>query len=140
MSQANTRQNRIRQAREVLFGAPIVAIVWLLLIRFFGGAWNTTFPLVVLAFSLVVGLMMAGPERIGKPVFALWKKLISCIDYVVTRVACLILYYGLFTPVGIILRLFRVCLLQQRLFPEKASYWEKSSPRVPGKRHYFRQY
>jgi hypothetical protein len=59
---------------------------------------------------------------------------------VVTRVVCLFLYYLIFTPVGLVLRLLRVSLLRMETDPRAKTYWRKVSPPADDQRHYFRQY
>lgn len=132
--------DRRRLARELVIGAPVAALAWLLILFLVTGGWSFGFPLVILGFSGVLALLMIGPEMPGSGAYHLWKGLVFLIDWVVTRLVCLVLYYGIFTPVGWLLRLFGVSLVDRKLYPERRSYWIKCSPADDGKRHYFRQY
>jgi hypothetical protein len=38
-----------------------------------------------------------------------------------------VLYYGIVTPIGVVLRLFRVDSLKLKFDKNKASYWEKKT-------------
>lgn len=131
---------RRRLARELVIGAPVAGLLWLLILRVFLGTWSFTFPLVIVAVSVVLALLMIGPEPLGSPAYRFWKGLVFAIDWVVTRVVCLFLYYLIFTPLGWVLRLFGVRLLDLKRQPGAKSYWRKVSPPTGDRRHYFRQY
>lgn len=134
------KQIRKRQAREVLVGAPVAAIVWLLLIRLIGGTWSFGFPVAIMAFSGLLSALMVGPEPLATFAYRFWKGLLFLIDWIVSRVVCLVLYYLLITPMGILLRLFRVRLLNLKDEDSKASQWRKVSPSSDPRRQYFRQF
>ena len=132
--------SRRRLARELVIGAPVAGLVWLLILRVFLGEWSFGFPLVIVCFSLVLALVMIGPEPTGTLAYRFWKGLIFAIDWVVTRVVCLFLYYLIFTPLGLFLQLLRVPLLHMRTVPNATTHWRKVSPPADDRRHYFRQY
>ncbi|MGC9451858.1 MAG: hypothetical protein ACP5I4_10460 [Oceanipulchritudo sp.] len=140
MTSRITFQNRRRLARELVIGAPVAGLLWLLILRVFLGEWSLGFPLVIVGFSLVLALVMIGPEPGGSLAYRFWKGLIFVIDWAVTRVVCLFLYYLIFTPLGLVLRLLRVPLLRMRTDPTAATHWRKVSPPADDRRHYFRQY
>jgi hypothetical protein len=134
------RQERRRLAREVLIGAPVAGILWLLLIRLFTGDWSLVFPAIIVGFSIVLAACMVSPDPLGTGAYRFWRGLVGIIDWIITRIVCAFLYYLIFTPLGLILRLLRVPLLSLKLRPPEESCWvdvkEKSAP---GK-HFFKQY
>ena len=135
-----TVQKRRRLARELVIGAPVAGLVWLLLLRTFLGEWSYGFPLVIVGFSVLLALVMIGPEPCGSLAYRFWAGLVSAIDWAVTRVVCLLLYYVIFTLLGVVLRVLGVRLLQMKAGPDSSSNWQKVSPAADERRHYFRQY
>ena len=140
MTSGITIEQRRRLARELVVGAPVAGLLWLLALRVFLGGWSIGFPLIFVFFSLTLALMMIGPEPLGLPAYRFWKALVCGIDWVVTRLVCLLLYYLIFTPLGLVLRLLRVQLVQMRGESGAATHWRKVSPPADDRRHYFRQY
>lgn len=134
------RGERRRLARELVIGAPVAGLLWLVILRVFLGYWSFVFALVIVGVSGILALVMVGPDPLGSLAFRFWKTLVFAIDWVVTRVVCLALYYLVFTPLGWILRLLRVRLLSMGSDPALESHWRKVSPPGDEKRHYFRQY
>lgn len=128
---------RKRLARELVLGAPVAGLLWLLLLRLFLGEWSFTFPGAIVLFSFVLALLMIGPASVGTLAFRFWKGLVFCIDWLVTRIVCLLLYFLLITPVGLVVRIFRGTKTSGQ---SAASNWQKASPASGDKRHYFRQY
>jgi hypothetical protein len=128
---------RKRLARELVLGAPVAGLVWLLLLKLFLGEWSFAFPGAIVLFSFVLALLMTGPAPVGTLAFRFWKGLVFCIDWLVTRIVCLLLYFLLITPVGLMVRLLRGTKASGR---SPSSNWQKVSPAAGDRRHYFRQY
>lgn len=131
---------RRRTALQVAVGAPFAGLIWLLIIRLVSGTWSLGFPLTIVGVSCSLALLMLVREPVGSLACRIWTGLIFVIDWVVTRVLCAMLYYLIFTPLGLVLRVLGVPLLKLKADPGASSYWEKGSPRRDDGRHYFRQY
>lgn len=131
---------RRRLALELVAGAPVAALLWLLLLRWILGQWSFAFPGIIVAVSAVLALLMVGPEPGGTLAYRLWKGFILCIDWLITRLVCLLLYYLLFTPLGLVLRLVRGPLLPMKTEPHAESYWHTTGTLPPEPASYFRQY
>jgi hypothetical protein len=142
MTDATTipRERRRQLCRELLLGAPLAALLWLLLLRLISGQWNWVFPVVILCVSLLMAGAVLMPGVVGSAVYRLWGGLIRCIDWVITRLSCAVLYFLVFTPLGLLLRLLRVPLLQMKPAKSTASMWIKISPKQDARHHFFRQY
>ncbi len=112
-------QPKNRQLRQFgmicLVALPAIAWLW-------GGS-----PTVVMALALtgvvlaVVGL--AAPACL-KPVFLALTILATPIGMLIGELAMLIIYFGIFLPLGLIFRIIRRDALQLRLDRSKESYWE----------------
>lgn len=60
-----------------------------------------------------------------KPFYRWWMQAAGVIGHCVTVGILCIIYYSLFSSVGLILRLLRKDLLDERLQPNRSSYWKK---------------
>jgi hypothetical protein len=119
----------------------------------FGGAWLVFFGIwgflasakgsPVLARGLwilagavpLVGLVVPGLMRL---VFVGLSYATYPIGFVVSHVVLAILYYLVFTPIGLIMRLLRYDPLSRRFAPKAPSYWkERANPKSVAS--YFRQ-
>jgi hypothetical protein len=82
-------------------------------------------------FLVITG---AAVPSILKPVQKAWMTLAILMGWVMTRVLLSALFYLAITPIGLILRLTGKDLLDQKLEPQKQSYWKirPETPRVPG--------
>ena len=60
-----------------------------------------------------------------KPVYVFWMKLAFVLGWINTRLILIIIFYILFTPVGLIMRLFRADLLDRKIERSKNSYWKR---------------
>jgi hypothetical protein len=135
-----SQDERRKLARELIIGAPIAGLVWLLIWRGFFGVWSISFPLVIAGISLVMALLMLGPDPVASGACRVWKALVRTIDWIVTRIVCLALYYLIFTPMGLFLRMLSVPLLRLRKNHLPDTFWQKVSPPTDKRQHYFRQY
>jgi polyferredoxin len=62
------------------------------------------------------------------PVQYLWMGFAFCLGFVMTRVLLGILFYGVVTPIGFILRLRGKDLMERKLDRGAPSYWKKRAP------------
>lgn len=60
-----------------------------------------------------------------KYVYLIWMGFAVVMGFIMTRVILGILFFLVFSPVGLVLRLLRKDPLNQRLQPEKSTYWIK---------------
>lgn len=83
--------------------------------------------------GMVLVVMGAVLPRALKPFQKAWMTLAILMGWVMTRVLLSALFYLALTPIGWILRLTGKDLLDQKIEPEKQSYWKVRSqpPRVP---------
>jgi hypothetical protein len=117
--------------------------LWL---AFFGGlaAWQIFFrheerlAEIFALLALAVGLPGLAWPRLIRPVYVGWMVLAFPIGWTVSQVMLALLYYGLFTPIGLLFRLVGRDPLHLRR-PATATYWSaKAIPEDP--RCYFKQF
>jgi hypothetical protein len=76
--------------------------------------------LVVSGVFIIMGLAL---PALLKPVYIIWMRFAFILGWINTRIILFILFYLIFTPLGLLMRLFRIDLLERK---NKAdSYWKK---------------
>lgn len=126
----NPTQRQLRQ-----FGC-VCAVVLPLIVWWWNGsgAWiggAAGIGLLIATFSFVAPLLV-------KPLFVGMSVVAAPIGIVVGSVALALIYYGLFFPMGMIMRLVGRDVLQRKINRQQSSYWEdKSVPKGPAS--YYRQ-
>jgi saxitoxin biosynthesis operon SxtJ-like protein len=118
--------------------------LWLV---FFGGValWQAlvrgrmNLGLSIGALALVVGLAgLTRPEWV-RLIYIGWMVLAFPIGWTVSQVILLLMYFGLFTPIGLVFRLIDRDPLQRARRPGIESYWTPK-PAAAGVRSYFKQF
>lgn len=91
-----------------------------------------SYPYFFLPGILLVAAGAVSPSVL-KPFQKAWMSLAILMGWVMTRVLLSVLFYLTLTPIGLILRLTGKDLLDQKLEPEKQSYWKirPQTPRTP---------
>ena len=90
------------------------------------------------AFAVFVGVTGLIAPAVVRPVFTAWMILAFPIGWLISRVALGLMFFGLFTAVGLLFRLSgRDPLLLRR--PARSSYWVPKSQARSGE-EYLRQY
>ncbi|MDP3732510.1 MAG: SxtJ family membrane protein [Candidatus Omnitrophota bacterium] len=84
-------------------------------------------------------LAFASPALL-KPIYILWMKLAFVLGWINTRLILFILFYLLFTPIGLVMRLFKVDLLERKIEKNKDSYWKKKEKMEFNLSNYERQF
>jgi len=117
--------------------------LWIL---FFGGialsqyfrSHNTTTAIVAGALAVSVGVPGLFFPRLLKPIFVGWMILAFPIGWLVSRVILMFLYFGVFAPIGLLLRLFGHDPLRLKK-PDVESYWEEKTQQT-SLRRYLKQF
>ncbi len=81
---------------------------------------GATYSLLVSCIFSIMGLVC--PVVLG-PVYVVWMRFAFILGWVNTRIILIILFYFIFTPLGLLLRLFKVDLLERE--SKAGSYWKK---------------
>jgi Saxitoxin biosynthesis operon protein SxtJ len=97
-----------------------------------------------LAVTLTVLALTIGPvgiiwPRVMRPIYVAWMVLAFPIGWTVSQVILALMFYGLFTPIGLIFRIIGRDPLHRARRPGLESYWSpKATPADP--RRYFKQF
>jgi hypothetical protein len=136
LSEIKKIESSPRKLREfgLLVGGVLCALAALL---WWKGRPSYPYFLVPGLFLMITGAII---PAILKPLQKVWMTLAILMGWVMTRVLMTVLFYAAITPIGILMRLLGKDLLDQRLEPNKKSYWQirPFTPRVPS--DYEKQY
>jgi hypothetical protein len=75
-----------------------------------------------------------------KPVYIPWMKLVFVLGWINTRLILSIIFYLVFTPIGLTLKLFGVDLLDRKIDKNRQSYWQKREKKEFNPLDYERQF
>lgn len=94
------------------------------------------------ALTISAAFLLSALVRPGllKPVYIIWMKLAFALGWLNTRVILLLIFYIIFAPVGLALRLFRADLLDRKIDKNKDSYWLKKEKKEFNPLDYERQF
>ena len=95
--------------------------------------WFFGFAGLVLILSFFVPITL-------KPLYKVTRTVGDAIGLVNTRILLGIIFYIVFAPIGILMRLIRKDLLNERLDKDAKSYWNKKDNGVFAKEQYERQF
>ena len=100
---------------------------------------NAAATRVFAALALGIGPVGLLAPRLIRPVFVAWMVVAFPIGWTVSRVLLALVFYGLFTPLGLIFRMMGRDRLRLRRQPHRATYWTaKTQPTQM--RDYLRQF
>ncbi len=131
--------NRTPSERELQWFGLIVLVVFgmlgsMALWRF--DALGAAQVLWSLGAGIALGFYALRPLR--RPIYGLWMRLTTPIGWAISNLVLAIIFYGLITPLGLVMRLFGRDKLERRFEPAAESYWVAHDPGGDTAR-YFRQ-
>ena len=93
----------------------------------------------ILALSGAVGLLGIVRPAGVRPIYVAWLAAVFPIGWLMTHLLLAIVYYGVFTPIGLLRRLLGGDPLQRQFDKTAPTYW-KTRPAPPPTNSYFRQF
>jgi len=73
-------------------------------------------------FFIFTGLILPG---LLKPVYIVWMRFAYILSYINVRLILTVVFYLVFTPIGLIMRLLKIDLLDRKIEKQKQTYWKK---------------
>jgi hypothetical protein len=120
------------------FGVTMaIAFLIITLIIFIRHKYSIIPTFIILAIFLILAFTL---PALLKPVYILWMRLAFVLSWINTRLILFILFYLLFAPVGLMMRLFRVDLLDRKIEKDKKSYWRRKEKKEFSSLDYERQF
>ncbi len=74
------------------------------------------------------------------PVFFIWLKLAEALNWLMTRILLLIVFYLIITPIGLLFRLVKGDPLHRQWLPKDATYWEEVEVQPETKDEFLKQF
>ncbi len=103
------------------------------------GIWLPLADAFLLTAIVMFCLTLLNVEII-RPFYRRWMKVAHAIGGVVTTIIFSVLFYAVFSAVGIVLRLMKKDLLDETLNREAGSYWSKKTLETFQKKRYTQQF
>jgi len=94
----------------------------------------------VLTISLFFLLVTLIIPNILKYPYIIWMKFAFILGWVNTRILLCIIFYLVFTPVGLFMRLFKIDPLERKFNRSSASYWKTRNNQVAALKNYERRF
>lgn len=127
-------------AWSLVIGFPCIAIV------FFLATWVKTHTapeprsfLMLGGIGAAVGVACLVIQPLARLLYPVWYFLAACIGIVVSNLIFAILFYGLFTPIGLVMRVIGRDALNLKWKRSAATHWIDAPPAPPAER-YFSQF
>ncbi len=128
------------QKQLLVFGYGLPVILAVLGLRHWHQHGFDAMADALLVVAAAVLLTTAFSKPLLKVLFKYWMKAAYFIGGIITAVILTVLFFTVFTTVGIILRLLRKDLLQLRMSPQTRSYWVIRSKGGKDPTRYIRQF
>jgi len=117
----------------ITMGVAFLAVSILFFLRQkHGGAVSS---LLISSVFFITGLIL---PILLKPIYIIWMRFAFILSWVNTRIILIILFYLVFAPIGLAMRLFKVDLLERS--KKKESYWKKKEKPDFNPSNYERQF
>lgn len=127
-------------AWSLIIGFPCIAVVFFLV----KWAKTHTMPelhgfLLLGGIGAAVGLVCLMVPVVARPLYYVWYALAACVGIVMANLLFCVMFYGLFAPIGLIMRLCGRDPLNLKWKKEQSSHWLDAGPE-PAAKDYFSQY
>ena len=99
---------------------------------------QSTVPVTVI--SLIFLLMTISMPSLLKYFYIVWMKLTFMLSWFNTRVLLCAIFYFVFSPAGLIMRIFRVDPLKRKFAPGTTSYWKVKDKKESVSEDYSKQF
>ena len=127
-------------AWSLIIGFPCIAVVFFLV----KWAKTHTMPelhgfLLLGGIGAAVGLVCLMVPVVARPLYYVWYALAACVGIVMANLLFCVMFYGLFAPIGLIMRLCGRDPLNLKWKKGQSSHWLDAGPE-PAAKDYFSQY
>lgn len=125
---------------SLIIGFPVIAIVFFIIRWISGdGMPEPRFFLMLGGIGCAVGIVCWLISPIAKLLYPLWYGIAACVGIVLANLLFTLLFYVLFTPLALFMKLKGRDALHLKKQKDVGSYWI-DAPATPPANQYFRQY
>ena len=118
----------------ITMGTVIFAITIFIVIR------HRHSILPTLMLSVLFFLSSLFIPNILKPLYIFWMRFAFILSWMNTRLILIVIYYLIFTLIGLLIRLFKKDLLERKINRNNSSYWKKKEEPVFDRLNYEKQF
>ncbi|MFH1888573.1 MAG: SxtJ family membrane protein [Candidatus Omnitrophota bacterium] len=118
----------------IIMGIAFMVITVIILIRH----KHNLIPTAIVSAIFLISAFTA--PLLLKPVYLGWMRFAFILSWINTRVILFIMFYLIFAPVGIIMRILRIDLLRRKIDKDKDSYWQDADKKPFNRADYDRQF
>jgi hypothetical protein len=86
--------------------------------------------------GLAIGIILWLRPQIARPFYVIWYFLACCLGFVIGNLLFALLFYLVFTPLGLLLRLRSRQPIEKGFAKSRKSYWRDAEKPVDLKRYY----
>jgi hypothetical protein len=124
----------------LFFGYGLAIILTIVAIRLWIKYHWVLLPAGLISFASFLAVLTFSHYLALREFYAGWMKVARLIGSVISTVFLSMLFFFLFAPAGIVLRLLKKDLLEETIDREKESYWKTLPAPAEGKERYLKQY
>ena len=105
------------------FGVTMAAAFLIITLIIFARHKYSVMPTLIISATFLI--LAFTSQALLKPIYILWMRMAFVLGWINTRLILFILFYLLFTPIGLVMRLFKADPLDRKIAKEKDSYWRE---------------
>jgi hypothetical protein len=114
---ANIKDYKVFRKFGITIGTVLVLLGIILSIK----AGNYLLFLSLAGLVLMLASLMF--PKLLRPLYIIWMSIAAVLGFIMSRIILSLVFYLVFAPVGIILRILKKDLLDRKIEPDKESYW-----------------
>ncbi|MFH0790877.1 MAG: SxtJ family membrane protein [Candidatus Omnitrophota bacterium] len=99
---------------------------------------NSPLPAVITAIIFFISAVLI--PNLLKPVYIFWMRLAFILGWINTRLILCVIFFLILTPIGLVIKLFGIDLLDTKTDKNKQSYWIKKDKKEFSLADYERQF
>lgn len=133
MEKLNLDKKNLRKF-GIMMGVAFLVISLLLILRHKYNGFST------IIFSAIFFIFGFSFPSFLKPIYIIWMRFAFMLGWINTRLILFMIFYLIFTPMGLVIKLFGIDLLDRRIKKDKESYWVKKEQQKFASINYERQF
>lgn len=120
------------------FGLTMGIVLCLIAVFVLLSRKHSVYPFILLSAFFFLSVFI-NPD-ILRPIYIFWMRLAFILGWFNARLILIVIFYLIFAPIGLIIRLFGRDLLERKIDKDKSSYWISKQKAAFGKLNYERQF
>lgn len=129
---------RKKFGKILIIGFPIFSFLIFLLGWVSSGVWNKNLEIAcwICGIGVVLGLISYFLPQISKPIYQAWYFVGCCLGFIISNLIFTLMYFLIFTPVGLIRRMFSKDSFPKTFDKSKKTYWQDAEQMDDISRYY----